>query len=135
MKNAKKMNKRKVILSTLWIFATANYVYCDVFSLMYPQTLKQIMSGTLGTMNMTQEFLLGAAFLMEIPMLLIILSRVLKYKANRYANIIAGTIMTVVQGMSLVVGDGPTYFYIFFSIIEISCTTFITWYAWTWRAK
>jgi hypothetical protein len=126
------MRDRKVILSTLWIFVTLNYIYCDVFTLMYPEGLKQIISGTEGSIHMTQGFLLGAAILMEIPIVMIILSRVFKFKANRITNIIAGTIMTVVQSMSLFVGTGPTLHYIFFSIIEISVTSFIVWYAWTW---
>ena len=28
--------ERKVILSTLWIFATLNYIYCDVVTVMDP---------------------------------------------------------------------------------------------------
>jgi hypothetical protein len=126
------MKDKKVILSTLWIFVTLNYIYCDVFTLMNPEDLKQIISGTGGSIPMTQGFLLGAAILMEIPIAMIILSRVLKFKANRLANIIAGSIMTLAQCMSLFVGTGPTLHYVFFSIIEISCTSFIVWYAWTW---
>jgi hypothetical protein len=99
---------------------------------MNPEDLKQIISGTVGFIPMTQGFLLGAAILMEIPIALIILSRVLKFKANRITNIIAGIIMTFVQCMSLFVGTAPTLHYVFFSIIEISCTSFIVWYAWTW---
>ena len=82
-----KMKDRKVILSTLWIFVTANYIFCDVITLMYPEDLKQIMSGTVGSIQLTQEFLLGTAIFMEIPFVLIILSRVLKYKANRLVPI------------------------------------------------
>jgi threonine/homoserine/homoserine lactone efflux protein len=69
--------------------------------------------------------------MMEIPIAMVILSRVLKYGLNRWFNIIAGIIMTLVQIMSLFVG-APTSYYVFFSIIEISCTAFIVWYAWTW---
>jgi len=126
------MKDKKVILSTLWIFVTLNYIYCDVFTLTNPEDLKQIISGTGGSISMTQGFLLGAAILMEIPIAMIILSRVLKFKANRLANIIAGSIMTLVQIMSLFIGTGPTLHYVFFSIIEISCTSFIVWYTWTW---
>jgi hypothetical protein len=126
------MKDRKVTLSTLWIFVTANYIFCDVMTLMYPAGLKQIMSGTVGSIQVTQYFLLGAAIFMEIPLVLIILSRMLKYKANRLTNIIAGTTMTVIQFMSLFVGTAPTLHYIFFSVIEIACTSFIVWYAWRW---
>jgi len=68
---------------------------------------------------------------MEIPIAMVILSWILNYKANRLANIISGTIMTIVQISSLFTGK-PTMYYAFFSTIEISCTLFIIWYAWSW---
>jgi threonine/homoserine/homoserine lactone efflux protein len=76
--------------------------------------------------------LLGAAILMEIPISMVLLSRVLKYGANRWANMIAGAIMTAVQFSSLFFGSSPTIYYIFFSILEIACTALIVWYAWKW---
>ena len=63
---------------------------------------------------------------------MVLLSRVLKYGANRWANIIAGTIMTLVQISSLFFGTAPTTYYMFFSVIEVVCTAFIVWYAWKW---
>jgi hypothetical protein len=122
----------KVILSTAWIFATVNYLYCDVMTLMDPKLLNQFITGKVGSMQVTQGFLLGAAILMEIPMAMIFLARVLKYRANRWANIIAGTIMTVVQIASLFAGT-PTPFYAFFSAFEIASTLFIAGYAWKWQ--
>lgn len=127
-----KMKDRKVILQTLWIFATLNYLYCDILALMDSSILKQFMTGNVGGIHLTQGFLLGASILMEIPIAMVLLSRVLKYKLNRWANIIAGIIMTVVQFSSLFFGSSPTNYYIFFSIIEITTTAFIIWYAWKW---
>jgi len=74
---------------------------------------------------------LGAAIVMEIPIAMILLSLVLKYKANRWTNIIAGSIETVVM-IYVLVGSAPPLYYIFFGAIEIVCTAFIVWYAWTW---
>ncbi len=123
----------KVILATLWIFVMFNYLYCDVMSLMDPWSLKQYLAGNVGGVQITQGFLLGAAILMEIPIAMVLLSRVLRYRANRWANIIAGTLMTAVQFSTLFFGSSPTTYYIFFSIIEIACTSLIVWYAWKWR--
>ena len=123
---------RKVILSTLWIFAMLNYLYCDILALMDPDLLNQFITGNVGGIHMTQAFLLQAAILMEIPTAMVLLSKVLKYGANRWANMIAGTIMTIVQFSTLFIGSSPALYYIFFSIIEIACTSLIVWYAWTW---
>jgi len=120
------MNK-KALLSTLWIFVTVNYIFCDVFTLMYADELKQILSGRMGTVTIDQSFLLSFAFIMEIPMAMIFLSRILKAGINRILNIIAGLIMTLIQAVSLFVGT-PTMHYVFFSIIEIATTVFIVWY-------
>ncbi len=132
--NAKITEKddRKAKLSTLWIFVMFNYLYCDVISLMDPGMLKQYLNGNVGGVQLTQGFFLSAALLMEIPMAMVLLSRVLKFGANRWANVIAGTIMTAVQFSSLFFGSSPTIYYFFFSIIEITCTAFIVWYAWKW---
>ena len=128
------MKDKKTILSTLWIFVTANYIFCDILSNMDPEFLKVIIEGGQfqGLPPIDQKFLLWGAILMEIPIAMILLSRVLKYKANRVANIIAGAIMTVVQIGSLFIGT-PALHYTFFSTIEIACTVFIVWYAWKWR--
>jgi hypothetical protein len=122
----------KVKLSTLWIFAMLNYLYADVFGLTDPVILKQILSGTAGSMQITQGFLLSFAILMEIPIAMVLLSRLLDYRSNRVANIIAGIIKTVVVFLSMFV-QKPTIYYLFFGIIEMATTSIIVWYAWNWN--
>ena len=122
----------KAILSTLWIFATLNYLYCDVLGFFDAATLKGLLDGHAGSIQITQGFLMGASILMEIPISMVLLSRVLKYGANRWANMITGTIMTVVQISSLFVGTTLANYYLFFSVIEVACTALIVWYAWKW---
>ncbi len=123
---------RKALLSTIWIFAVLKYLYCDVLSLMDANLLKQYLAGNVGGLPFTQGFLLGAGILMEISMAMVLLSRVLPYRANRWANIIAGAITTAVQVASLTLGTSTMYYW-FFSIIEITSTALIVWFAWTWR--
>ncbi len=117
------MKDKKVIFSILWLFATLNYLYCDVVTLMDPVKHTSI--------QFTQGFLLGASILVEIPIAMILLSMILKYQANRFANIIAGTIMTAVQILTLFVAK-PTMYYVFFSTLEIVSTVLIVWLAWKW---
>ena len=118
-----KMNP-KVLLSTLWLFAMLTYTYGDVVTLMDP--VKH------GTIQLTEGFLLFGSILMMIPISMVLLSRILKYRANRWANIIAGTFMTAFLTVTLFVAV-PTMYYAFFSIIEIACTALIVGYAWKWR--
>ena len=132
------MKERKVILSTLWIFALFNYVYADILTLYFNPVLqkeawKLFQSGYVGSVHITQGFVLLGAVLLETSIAMVLLSRILKYRANRWANIIVGVIQIVANVQSL---TGPLYwnlYYAFFTAIEIACLLFIVWYAWTWR--
>jgi hypothetical protein len=117
----------------LWIFALLNYLYADVVALF----------DVVGSRNPFEPLpkwaLLGSALLMEIPIALILACRLLPFIANRLANIIAGGIMTLVNGfltfvLPLATGDRPPAYpeYLFFATIETVCTSVIIWQAWTW---
>jgi len=125
------MKNKKTLLSTLWIFAVLNYLYCDVLSLMDHSFLKELITGTVEGITMNEGFLLGASVLMEVSISMVLLSRILPFKANRIANIIAGTITTLVQIASLFIGSA-TMHYVFFSVIEISTTLYIFFTAIKW---
>jgi Family of unknown function (DUF6326) len=126
------MTGRGARLSLLWVFATLNYLYCDLMGLMDPDSLKQYLTGTVNGLQITQGFLLSAAILMEIPIAMVLASSVMPHRASRWANIVAGTVMTLVQIGSLFMAP-PTVFYAFYSTVEIACTAFIVWYAWRWQ--
>ena len=119
---------RQMKLSTLWIFAMLNYLYADVFTLMFVQDA-QSTAASIGP-----GAVLGFAVLMETAIAMVLLSRLLKYQANRWANIIVGAIHTLSVLFSLFVGT-PAPFYVFFAAVEIVCTLVIIWYAWSWPKK
>ena len=125
-------DRMRTSLSTLWIFATLNYLYCDLLGVMDPNMLKGHLSGHLGSITINQGFLLAAGALVEVPMLMVLVSRLVGFVPNRWANVIAGAFMTVVQAASLFVST-PTIYYVFFSVIEITATVAIVVIAWRWR--
>ena len=113
----------KARLSTLWIVVMFNMAFADILSFMMEWS-----AGSTPEIEVTQVLMLVMAMLVEVPIAMIVLSRVLPYKANRWANIIAGVITT-----AFVVGGGSTYLhYIFFAAVEILCMLLIIWYAWQW---
>jgi len=77
---------------------------------------------------------------MEIPIAMILACRLLPFRANRLANIIAGSILTLVNAfltfvLPLTNGDyrDPIFpAYVFFATIETVCTVVIIKQAWTW---
>jgi len=117
----KLMENVKIKLQTLWIFATFNYIYADVLTLFDKSVAT----------NLSQGSLLGAAILVETAIVMVLLSRILPYRANRWSNIIVGVINTLAVLISLTVAT-PALYYIFFAVIEIATTSFIVWYAWNW---
>jgi len=118
------MPDMKVRLSALWLFAILTYTYGDVVTLMDP--VKH------GSVQLTEGFLLGGSIFMMIPITMVLLSRILKYRASRWTSIIAGTIMTAALPVTLFIAK-PTTYYVFFTVIEITCTALIVWYALKWR--
>jgi hypothetical protein len=136
MTNEKPMD-RKVLLSTLWIFTMLNYIYADVYTLFFNPVLEKgmwqnFLEGSTGSITLTHGFVLITAILMETAIVMVVLSRVLKYRANRWANIGSGAFHTLFVAWSLI-GDPATPFYTFFCVIEMACTLFIVWLAIRWR--
>jgi hypothetical protein len=82
---------------------------------------------------MGHGMMLGAAVFMETAIAMVPLARLLKYRANRWANVLAGIIHTVAVMASLfVTGKMPASYYVFFASIESVTTSIIVWYAWKW---
>ncbi len=123
-----------VLLSTLWIFVTVNYIFCDVVSGMESAVVKGYLAGQLGNLVMNQQFLLAASVMMEIPFVMILLARLLPHRINRWANVGAAVFMTLVQVGSLFFGTAPALHYVFYSVVENSTTVAIVAIAWRWRA-
>ena len=129
---------RKAMLSLLWIFVMFNFTYADILTLYFNNVLQKqawqlFQSGTVGSVHITQGFVLLGAVLLETAIAMVLLSRVLPYRVNRWANIIVAIIQIVANVQSL---TGPLYwnlYYALFTAIEIACLLFIVWYAWTWR--
>ena len=86
------MRDTKERLSLYWSFALLNYLYADVLALF----------AFIGSPNtaphLPQSALLGSAVLMEIPIAMIVASRLLPFGANRLANILAAGALTLING-------------------------------------
>jgi len=128
------MEDIRVRLSMLWLFATLNYIYADVFFCVDVLGSKK---GSIGVMHFSPGAWVGIAALMEIPMAMIVLSRILKPTANRWANIVAGIIETAAVLLTSFILPAfhlteTSSYYLFFGAIEVACTSLIVWYAWRW---
>ena len=127
-KTSEKMDP-KALLSTLWIVVMINMAYADILSLHIPGAFDEVAKTSVSTGTPIPQLMLAGAIMMEIPVAMIILSRVLKYGVYRWANIIAG-IFTI----AYIWGGAASYpHYLFIATVETLCLLLIIWNTWKWR--
>jgi hypothetical protein len=128
------MPEIKERLSLLWIFVLLNYLYADVIALFEIVSSPNLVDAP----HLPAWALMASAVLMEIPIAMIVASRLLPFRANRLANLITASVLTVINGVltfvpPLVGASTPALpEYLFFATIETVCTSVIIWQAWRW---
>ncbi|NLL27842.1 MAG: hypothetical protein GX259_03525 [Bacteroidales bacterium] len=125
---------RRNIYSSVWAFASLNYLYCDLVAFMDKDSHLQYHTGEVGGMKMTPNFLAGAALMMQIPIANVFLPQIIKNdKALKWVQFASGLAMTLIQSATLF-SEKPTSYYATFSALEIGATAFITIDALRWKA-
>lgn len=117
------------LLSTLWIIVMINMLKADILSLFIPGSAEELARTSTITGTPIPQLMLGGAIMMEIPIAMILLSRILKTAVNRWVNIIV-SIITI----AFVIGGGVSYpHYLFIATVELICLLLIIWNAWKWN--
>jgi hypothetical protein len=116
-------------LSTLWVVVMFNMVYADILTFIKPGALQALWAGQAGV-QVTPGLLLVFAILLEIPIAMIFVSRVLKPRANRWANTAAAVTTTAF----VVAGGSLDLHYLFFATVEVACMALIVWSVWSRRS-
>jgi hypothetical protein len=116
-------------LSTLWIVVLFNMLYADILSFLRPEMLRGLMTGYAEGIRVTQPLLVGSAVMVEVPILMVLLARVLKPAVNRRANLVA-----VPLTAAFIIGGGSTSpHYLFVATVELVLLAVILRYVWRWR--
>ena len=102
-----------------------NIIFADILSFMLPGFLRDILTANM-PFEVTQATLLLFALLLEIPIAMIFLSRILQHRANRWAN----TVASVITGIFVLGGGSLTLHYGFFATVEVVMLVLIVRYAW-----
>lgn len=111
----------RALLSTLWIVVLINILSADIFSFMLGGAGEEMVS-------VTPWIMLAFALVHEIPIAMIILSRILRRSINRTTNFIAAG----VTALYIIAGGSATPHYIFFALMELICLVFVVIYARKW---
>ena len=100
----------KARISMLWVVVMLNMLFADALTLYIPESLQKVLSGSTPA-DITPAMMLVMAVIIEIPIAMIFLSRVLKDRVNRWVNTATAAITIVsVVGFSTCSNklvDGP----------------------------
>lgn len=119
----------KVLLSTLWLFVLLNMIFRDIHEIGTVEFLEQAMTGVFNGTVITDELLLFAGIMLELPIAMVLFARILGYRINRVFNLITAVIMTAAVVSSNLAPDLDD---MFFAAVEILALLFIIWTAWRW---
>ena len=112
-------------LSTLWVMVSLNIILADVLSL-YVEIVDK---NTLNIPGDVKTFMVIGALMVNIPIMMIYLSKFLSYKPSRMLNLIA-PVFTIL----FVIGGGSTTpHYIVIATIEVIILCKIIIEAWKWK--
>lgn len=128
LQNKLDLMEMKSKLSTLWIFTFLNMIFRDLHEFGRVGFLEEMMTGVVNGVQLTEELLLFGGIIVEIQIAMVVLSRILPYRFNRWANIIVG-VLTI----GMIVSNGTNDLDdIWFAAIEVITLVLIIWFSWTW---
>jgi phosphoglycerol transferase MdoB-like AlkP superfamily enzyme len=123
------MEGTRIKLSALWVSLMLTYLLGDVLRIFSGD----FVAGELSGMEMSQGLMVGMAALMVIPVVMVLLSLILKHAVNRWTNIILSIFFFVFNAIGL-----PTYpslYDQFLIVVGLVFNLVILWVAWKWKAQ
>ena len=125
----------KIKLAALWIAVEFCFVYGDLLRLYSGDYVAGEGIGGIpveGMLISLDLLWLIAAITMAIPIVMIVLSVMLKYKANRWTNIVV-SILFIIYNIIGLSGGYPSAYDKFLIILSLVFNVLIVWYAGRWR--
>lgn len=119
--------KPQTLLSTLWIFVLLNMVFRDLHQLGKTGFIEEIISGAVNGITLTDELALIGGLLAEIPILMVLLSRILNDKTNKWTNLTAGIITLAVFATAAPYADMDDVFHMVIEVVAILWIFRIAW--------
>ena len=118
----------KAKLSALWIVFLLNIIFRDIHEFVEPGFIQEVMTGTLNGNPIQEHMLLLGGVMIEVLIAMILFSRLLPYRANRWANIITAAVYILLISLYGTTDLDDT----FHLLAEIAALSFIIWSAWRW---
>lgn len=122
----------KLVLCALWITMLFVFAYVDIFGFYRADVLGAALDGTMATTSFTvnQVFLTSTLIYVLPPILMVVLTLILKPRTNRIVNIVVSLLYTISIIVSCI---GETWaYYILGSFVEVILLVAIARFAWKW---
>jgi hypothetical protein len=104
-------------------------VFRDLHEFGRAGVIQELTEGVVDGVQITDFLLLIGGIMMEVPLLMLPLTVLLKHRISRFANLCIGTLMIPLMISSYDLLDPDD---IFFLIFEVLALLMIIWYAWRW---
>ena len=119
----------RILLSGLWVALILTYLLGDVMRIFSGD----FVAGEVAGIQTSQMMFLGMAILYVIPILMVLLSLMLPYTVNRWANIIVAVIFFAINIIGL--PGYPGAYDKFLIVVGLGFNVLTVWYAWKWPKK
>lgn len=122
----------KLVLSSLWIAMLFVFAYVDIFGFFRADVIQAALVGEVGTTGLTvdQLFLTATTVYIVLPSLMVVLSLLLRPRANRITQLVVSAVYAVSIAASCI-GEEWIY-YLLGSFVEVVLLAVIARSAWTW---
>lgn len=112
----------RTLLSTLWIFILFNMIFRDLHQFANASFVQELL-----VQNISEELVLVFGVILEIPIAMVLLSRILKNKVNKWVNLSAVLLFAAGLYSSFPSADLDD---LFFMLMETIALVGIVWTAW-----
>jgi hypothetical protein len=124
------MDNMKFKLTALWTATMLSYLWADILRLYSGEYTP---GADFMGVQPTPGIWLGSAVLMSIPIVMIVLSATLNYRANRWTNIVFGAIFFLINVAAWAIPPFAEMFDLFIAIIGLVFNVMTVRYAWKWK--
>ena len=114
--------KPQTLLSTLWIFILFNMIFRDLHEMLAEGYFEELMS-----LQISEGTMLLYGFILEIPIMMVLLSRILNNRANKWANQIAAGVSLLGLLSTLATADLDDLFFATVNSVALLVIIRIAW--------
>ncbi len=123
------VNLTRIKLSALWVALMLTYLLGDVMRIFSGD----FVPGEMVRAQTSQALYLGMAALFVMPIVMVYLNLTLKYKPNRWMNIILAILYFIINMIGL--PGYPSYYDQFLIVVGLGFNFVTIWQAWKWQEQ